>query len=458
MMALVRKNSQHKITITDVTNKGFGVGKVDGFTIFAEGALPGEEIIVHIVKVKPSYAYGKILKILTPSVNRIKSPCPVSDKCGGCQWLFCNYGATLEFKTKTVSEAIKRIGQIQDPPVTDCIGMENPLRYRNKAVFPVVPYPTEGGFAIGMYAPRSHRLTPVTDCLLQHEAHIEILDTLQKRMMSYKISAYDEKTGRGLMRFIVIRTSFSTGEVMVVLVINGKKLPMEKELAESFQALGVATILVNENTASGNTIFGNSFRTLTGSGFITESLDSVLYRISPRSFFQVNPVQAKLLYDIAIKQADLDRAKLVLDAHVGAGGVLLYAAKKMAQSNTRFVGVDIVQEAIDDAKHNAALNGVANADFICGAAEDEVANIMKTRPPDTIFLDPPRKGCGKPLLNAIISAAVKQVVYISCDPSTLARDLKLLHEGGYKLVEAQPVDMFPFTGKVEVTCRLVHNG
>ena len=456
---IIKKNARLTVEIQDVTAKGFGVCHQEGLALFIDGGLPGDRLLIQIVKVKTRYAYGKILEIITSSPARIKSPCSVSDKCGGCQWQHCRYETQLEFKKRIVTDTIERIGGIANPPVADVIGMEKPFRYRNKALFPTVPV-GKNDFAIGMYAPRSHRIVEVADCLIQHESHIKILAALKEHMRRKKITAYDEATHKGLMRHIMIRTS--RNEIMVVLVINGSQVPGESELADSFANLGVSTSLVNCNEAKGNVVLGEKFRVLRGRGYIYETLGELRFQLSPGSFFQVNPIQAKVLYDIAVSQAGLDGNQSVIDAHCGVGGVALYAASRVQQ----IIGVDIVPAAIQDAEKNAALNNISNARFILGAAEDIIPGIIDggegrlipefpLHPKSTIvFLDPPRKGCDPVLLDALVAARIQKIVYISCDPATLARDIKRLVSGGYKLTAVQPVDMFPFTGKVETSCLL----
>ena len=445
------KNSRHVIEITDVTAKGFGIGYTDDFVIFIDGGLPGDIIETHIVKVKKTYGYGKIIAIKTPSPVRIKSPCAVSQHCGGCQWKHCEYQAQLGFKKQIVKSALEKIGGLEKPPVFDVIGMDNPERYRNKAVFPIVPVKNKDGFAIGMYAPRSHRIIEVSDCGIQHEAHVEILASLKKHMRRYKITAYDETTHKGLMRYIIVRTGSKCGkpEIMVVLVINGQRIPQFEELKNAFITLGVSTILINKNNLKSNVILSDDFQILHGDGAIHEKIGEITYQLSAPSFFQVNPVQTKVLYETAIAQAELDGTQTVIDAHAGVGGVALFAAKYAK----KVIGVDIVASAVSDAQKNAALNGISNAEFICGAAEAVIPKLMESENmcPDVVFLDPPRKGCDPVLLDALITAGIEKIIYISCDPATLARDVKHLITGGFSLTAVQPIDMFPFTGSVE-TC------
>ena len=454
---MVKKNANLTIEIENVTSKGFGIAKVEDFVLFTEGGLPGDTLDVKVIKVKKTYGYGKIQRIITPSPHRIQSPCPVSDKCGGCQWQHCEYHAQLSFKKQIVTDALTRLGGIVNPPVADVIGMGAPQPYRNKAVFPIVPAPQDphgdNGFAIGMYAPRSHRIIPIARCAIQHPIHESILKILGDFMRRHDITAYDEVAHKGIMRHVVIRTSQATGEAIVVLVINSDHLPKENKLATALTDTGATTVIINTHKSKSNTIMGNHFRNLTGEGFIREKIGHIWYQLSAPSFFQVNPVQTAALYDTAVSMASLTGQEVVMDAHVGVGGVALAAARHASQ----VVGVDIVQEAIADAKKNAALNGITNAQFICGAAEYVIPKMLAEDggvPPDVVFLDPPRKGCDGVLLDALITAKIKTIVYISCDPATLARDIKILAQGGYSLDAAQPVDMFPMTGKVETVALL----
>lgn len=492
--SIPEKNSTHIISIESVTAKGFGIGKLNGFTIFVEGGLPGDNLKIHITKAKSHYGYGKIIDILEPSPHRKASPCPVSDRCGGCQWQHAEYEAQLEYKKQIVIDALERIGGIKSPPVLDVMGMLKPTNYRNKAVFPVVPASNEHGFAIGMFSPRSHRIVEVDNCLIQHPAHIAVLKVVKKFMRRNNITPYNEITHKGIMRFVMIRTSLATKEVMVVLTINSNGLPHEMRLAEDLEKIGVTTVVISRNTSKNNLVLGDHFRVISGSGYIKERIGHVEYQISAPSFFQINPVQTKGLYEIATRQAitpttsiptnistseiapqsieksskKISESELffkrinelktkkkptIIDAHVGAGGVSLYAARNA----TNILGVDIVEAAIEDGKKNAELNGITNLSFICGAAEDIIPPMLEQDPltcPQVIFLDPPRKGCDPSLLDAIISAKIQHIVYISCDPATFARDVKILVAGGYNLLVVQPVDMFPHTGKVEVSAVL----
>jgi 23S rRNA (uracil1939-C5)-methyltransferase len=448
-MSAPKKNSRHIIEIKDVTAKGFGIGYIEDFVVFVDGALTGDTVDAHLVKVKKRYGYGKIVEILTPSPFRINSPCAVFEQCGGCQWQNCEYSAQLGFKKQIVRSALQKIGGLTDPPVCDVIGMANPARYRNKAVFPVVPTADGKSFKIGMYAPRSHRLVEVEDCGIQHIAHVQVLQTVSKHMRRHKIPAYNETTHKGVVRHIVVRTSQFSGEVMVAIVAHGT-LAAAQELSAALSAHCVTTALINRNTSRGNTIFGDKFEVLHGAGFISEKIGEVEYQLSAPSFFQVNPVQTKKLYDTAMELAGLDGTQKIIDAHAGVGTVALYAASR-AKS---VIGVDIAESAVHDAQENARRNGITNAEFFCAPAEDFLPKIMHENPPDIIFLDPPRKGCDEILLEAIATAEIPKIVYISCDPATLARDIKYLAARNFTVTAVKPVDMFPFTGKVETSVLL----
>jgi 23S rRNA (uracil1939-C5)-methyltransferase len=462
-MKTVNKNAVFSLDIENVNAKGFGVGRVNDFVLLVDGALPAERLEVRVIKLKTRYGYGKILRILKPSPHRIKSPCAVSAHCGGCQFQHCDYPEQLKIKKKIVADALIRIGGIENPPVSDVSGMSSPspspcFRYRNKGVFPVTPAQNADGFALGMYMSRSHKIVEISDCLIQHPAHARVLSVVKAYMRQNKITAYDEVLHKGLMRQIMLRTSLATKEIMVVLVINGERLPKENELAELLAAKEEATtVIINPHTARSNAVLGERFRVLSGSGYIKEAIGDVRYRISAPSFFQVNSLQAAVLYATALDM--MGEANDVLDAHAGAGGIALFAAKRAK----RVVGVDISAPAIEDAINNAALNGINNVQFVTGAAEELIPKWLSPDypfpgepfKPDAIFLDPPRRGCEPPLLDALVSAKIPKIIYISCDPATLARDIKRLCAGGYKLEAVQPIDMFPYTGHIECVALLL---
>jgi len=467
----LRKNAAVILDIDNVNAKGFGIGRVDDFVLFVEGALPGERVEAHVIKLKPRYGYAKIVRIITPSPSRITPRCTVASACGGCQFQHCDYAAQLAIKKQMVIDAFVRIGGIADPPVAEVLGyaygqtaatdvpeQDTPTTwfYRNKGIFPVAPANNADGFAIGMYAARSHRLVQIDECLLQHPAHKRVLFVVRNHMRTHHITPYDETTHTGLMRQVMVRTAAATGEVMVVLVANCDRLPAEDALAQTLaREAGATTVLINPHTTRGNTVLGKHFRILSGSGYIEESIGAVRYRISPQSFFQVNSHQVKVLYDVALHMAG--DANHIIDAHVGAGGITLYAAHQAAAHGRDLyaLGIDTVPAAIADAQKNAERNGMHDINFVIGAAEEVIPKLLEIAvPPQVVFLDPPRKGCGTPLLDALITAKIPKVVYISCDPATLARDVKLLCAGGYRLNQIQPVDMFPHTGHVECVAEL----
>ena len=449
------KNTEITIKISSVSAKGFGVGRFGDYVMLVNEGLPGDELLVKVVKAKKHYGYGKILRIIQPSVHRIdKTICDFSSRCGGCQWLHCDYDAQLVFKKQIVIDALTKIGGIKNPPVGDTIGMEAPLRYRNKGAFPVVSTGGDAnGFEIGMYEARSHRIIPISDCLIQHPAHVPILAAFRRFISQKGLSAYDEAAHSGLVRNIMVRPGFATDDIMVVIAINGKFMPYEDELAKELAAAGATTVIVRKHTKKEDAPSeANDYRTIFGPGYITEHIGKLKFMLAAPSFFQVNPVQTKKLYDIALEAAGLDGKGTVIDAHCGVGSVALYAAKYAE----KVIGVDIVPSAIHDARQNAALNFIDNASFICGYAEVEIPTMLAGGiRPKAIFLDPPRKGCDKALLDAIVTAKTKKIAYISCDPATLARDIKILTMGGYALKKVQPVDMFPMTSKVETVAELM---
>lgn len=471
--AVLRKNGIYEINIEDVDAEGFGVGRVNNFTVFVADALPGDRLRTRLLKIKPRYAYGKIEKILKSSPHRITGkpeaiapdesrsfivPCPVAARCGGCQFQHSDYAAQLMWKKKMVTDALTRIGRVEAPPVMEVIGMDNPYHYRNKAQFPVGPDADGRGTAIGFYAPRSHRIVPVTHCNIQHPSHESVLNVVRAYMARYRVEPYDEASHQGLLRHVVIKAAAGTPDSMVALVINGRTLPHEQKLAAELTAAGATTVIINSHTERTNVVIGKHSRVLTGDGYIREYVGDIVYRLSVHSFFQVNPVQTKILYDAALALGGFTGAETAIDAHAGVGGVALYAAHA-----ARYVyGVEIVPEAVADAKFNAEHNHLKNVCFIQGAAETVIPALLadggqwakEAVPADIILLDPPRKGCGAELLQAVIKAQIPKVVYISCDPATLARDIRLLREGGYTLEKVQPVDMFPMTGKVECVALL----
>lgn len=443
----IEKNKKYTMTVTGMGNEGQGIGKIDGFTVFVEGALLGEEIEALIIKLKKNFAYGKLVKIITPSAFRIEPVCMVAKQCGGCQLQHMSYEGQLNFKRKKVKDDLERIGKLQDICVLPILGMEEPYFYRNKAQFPV-GY-ENGKVSIGFYAQRSHRIIDVQTCWLQHPVNDVILKIIREFLQEYQISIYDEKSHKGLVRHILTRVAQATGEIMVCIVMNGKSIPYADILSERLQQVpGMTSILFNENRQQTNVILGKPVKTLWGKSVITDNIDSIQFEISPLSFYQVNAVQTKTLYRKALELAQLQGNEIVWDLYCGIGTISLFFAQKAK----RVIGVEIVPQAIADAKRNAEINGINNVDFIAGAAEDVVSKLYQIpeNKADVVVVDPPRKGCDIEVLHTMIEMCPKKIIYVSCDPATLARDLQILCHAGYEVKVVQPVDLFPMTRHVEV--------
>lgn len=435
----VEKNKCYTMTIDDLGSEGEGIGKIEGFAIFVEGALPQEEIEVLIVKVKKNFAYGKLKRILKPSSQRVSHLCDVASKCGGCQLQHLSYKGQLEYKTKKVEMALKKIAQLHSVEVLPALGMEDCWRYRNKVQFPVANH--NGNLKIGFYGKRSHNVIDTKKCFLQHKISDKIVEIIREFLEQYHISVYDEKIHKGLVRHILIKIGFSIKQIMVCLVINGKELPHKEILIQHLQCIeGMTSIVLNINREKTNVILGNQNRVIWGKGYIVDNIGELEFEISPLSFFQVNPVQTKKLYQKALEFAQLNGDEIVLDLYCGIGTMSLFFAQKAKC----VVGCEIVEEAVADAKRNAKRNHIQNVDFVQGAAE----KVMPV-PADVVVLDPPRKGCDEKVLNTILKINPQKIVYVSCDPATMARDIKILVQQNYCVKLVQPVDMFPHSIHVE---------
>lgn len=447
----VEKNQTYTMSITDIGTNGEGIGRIDGYTVFVEGALPEEVIKVLIVKTKKHFGYGKLLEILEPSPHRVTPACPVAAKCGGCQLQHLSYEGQLAFKTKKVKDHLERIGGFSGISVGYAKGMEEPWRYRNKAQFPVGG--KTGEPEIGFYAKRSHRIIDTPVCMLQNEVNDRIVKIIRAFLAEYEIPLYDETIHRGLVRHILTRIGRRTGEIMVCLVVNGRKLPHCDVLVERLREIeGMTSIVLNVNTDQTNVILGTEVHVLWGKETIRDYIGDVQFEISPLSFYQVNPLQTQVLYQTALDFAELEGNETVLDLYCGIGTISLFFAQKAKH----VFGVEIVPEAIADAKRNAALNGMNNADFAVGAAEDVIPRLYEEKgiTADVVVVDPPRKGCDSVLLDTIAAISPKKVVYVSCDSATLARDLAYLCPKGYTIEKVQVVDMFPHTVHVETVVLL----
>ena len=446
----VEKNKDYFMEITDIGNEGEGIGKIDGFTVFVKDALPSEKIKVRITKVNKSFAFGRLMEIIEPSKHRVEPKCPVYKRCGGCSLQHLSYDEQLKFKTKKVKDVLERIGGFENADVNDAIGMENPFHYRNKAQFPV----REGknGVEIGFYAPRSHNVIDIESCLIQHPLNDKIIRLIREFIKEENISVYNETTGKGLIRHIVTRIGYVTKEVLICIVINGKSIPKKERLIKKLSEVeGLKGIVLNINTKNTNVILSRETKVLWGQGFITDYIGDVKFEISINSFYQVNPVQTKVLYSKALELAGLTGNENVFDIYCGIGTISLFLAKKAK----KVIGVEIVEQAIEDAKRNAKINGITNAEFIAGSAEEVIPKLYEEGiTADVVVVDPPRKGCDEAVLDTIIKMQPKRVVYVSCDPSTFARDLKVLCSNGYEKGTAQPVDQFCHSGHVETVCLL----
>ena len=448
----MQKDDLIRVTIEDLSSDGLGVGHSDGMAFFIKDTVIGDEVEAKIMKMKKTYGYARMTKLLLPSPDRIEARCPVARQCGGCQIQSMSYPAQLRFKENKVRNNLMRIGKFENPPMEPIIGMDTPFRYRNKAQFPI-GYSRDGRRIAGFYAGRTHAIIECEDCLLGAEVNQEILETVLSHMEQFQIEPYEEQTGKGLLRHVMTRVGHSTGEIMVCLIVNGTKLPHEEALITALTRIpGMASITLNTNTEKTNVIMGRKQRLLWGRPYIEDTIGAVRFRISPLSFFQVNPLQTEKLYGKALEYAGLTGEETVWDLYCGIGTISLF----LAQRAKKVCGVEIVPAAIEDARKNAALNGFTNAEFFVGKAEEVLPEKYKTEgiTADVIVVDPPRKGCEESVLTTMIQMQPKRIVYVSCDSATLARDLKYLCENGYTLQKCCPVDMFGNSVHVETVCLL----
>ncbi len=447
-----KKNDIVTVTIEDMGQDGEGIGKIDGYTLFIKDAIIGDVAQVKIIKAKKNYGYGRLMELLQPSVDRVEPRCPHARRCGGCQIQELNYEKQLEFKQNKVWNHLKRIGGFAEIPMEPIVGMDKPFYYRNKAQFPVGT-DKEGNLITGFYAGRTHSIISNRRCHLGVEINEKILDIVMEHCEKYNVSAYSEETGEGLLRHILIRFGFTTKEIMVCLILNGRKLPHQNKLAEKLSAIpGMTSITINVNTERTNVILGREILPLWGQTYITDYIGNVKYQISPLSFYQVNPVQTEKLYGLALEYAQLEGNEVVWDLYCGIGTISLFLAQKAKE----VYGVEIVPQAIEDAKNNAKLNGFENAHFYVGKAEEVLPEKYEKEGvhADVIVVDPPRKGCEESLLKTMVDMQPKRIVYVSCDSATLARDLKYLCANGYELVRVRAVDQFPNTVHVETVVLL----
>ena len=459
----MNKNDIVTVEITDIGVSGEGIGHVDGYTLFIKDAVIGDVVEAKVMKAKKNYGYARLMKVITPSEYRVEPKCAFARRCGGCQIQEMSYDRQLVFKDQKIRGNLERIGGFTkdqiDTVMQPVVGMEHPFGYRNKAQFPFGT-DKEGNPITGFYAGRTHDIIANTDCALGVEQNKEILEIILQYMRENKIKSYDEKTGKGLIRHALIRYGFKTKEIMVCLVVNGKKLPKAERLIEKLiQIEGMTSITISPNTRRDNVIMGDSYEILWEQGYITDYIGNVKYQISPLSFYQVNPVQTEKLYGLALEYADLKGDETVWDLYCGIGTISLFLAQKAKQ----VYGVEIVPQAIDDAKENAKINAIDNAEFFVGKAEEVLPEYYaeyerehngETAHADVIVVDPPRKGCDETLLETIVKMQPEKVVYVSCDSATLARDLKYLCANGYEIRMCRGVDQFPQSVHVETVVLL----
>lgn len=446
------KNEVYTVRIEDVGTGGEGIAKIDGYTLFVKDAVRGDLCEAKITKAHPKFAYTKLMNVIEPSPYRVEPACPVSRRCGGCKVMAASYEEQLRFKQNKVKNNIEKIGKVTDYEMNPIIGMDVPYHYRNKAQFPI-GLDREGNLVSGFYAGRTHVIIPNEKCYLGVPENEEILGIIKAFMTEKQIQPYDEVTFKGLIRYVMIRKAFRTGEIMVCIVINGNKIPDCDELVERLQKVnGMTSISVSINLCNTNVIMGKLIEHVYGKKYITDYIEDLKFNISPKSFFQVNPLQTEKLYGKALEFAGLTGNETVWDLYCGIGSISLF----LARSAKKVFGVEIISDAIRDARNNAKMNGIENVEFFVGKAEEILPQYYEKHGgyADVIVVDPPRKGCDTALLDTIVKMGPEKMVYVSCDSATLARDIKYMSENGYHLEKVQPVDMFPHTDAVEAVCLL----
>jgi len=442
----VKMGGEYELQIESLTHDGLGIGRVSGFLVFVHDALPGEFVVAKVTQTKKKYAHAIVVKHIHKSENRVEPPCPIFEKCGGCQIQHMDYKAQLEFKTALVSSNLKKIAKLENPPVLDTIGMENPLRYRNKTQ---IPFSRQDGKVVaGFYEGRSHHIVDMDSCLAQTEEADAIINMMKQLCEELGIFPYDERSHAGILRHVVVRTGFNTGEIMIILVTKTCDLPNQMALVKRLKAEfpKIVSVAHNINPRKTNVIFGDETCIIYGKPYFKDTLDGIKFLISPRSFYQVNPIQTEVLYNKVVEFAAIAPTDVVFDAYCGIGTITLFLARHAGH----VFGVEIIPEAIQDANKNAELNAITNVTFECGKSEEILVKKLKSgEKPDVVVVDPPRKGLAPEFVDAIIKARPPKLIYVSCDSSTLARDVKLLVEGGYELEIVQPVDMFCHSSHVE---------
>ena len=461
-----------------MTNEGQGLGRSNGLAVFVKGAVPGDEVIAELTKVKKKYAFAKVDEFVKLSDSRVEPYCEYAENCGGCALSHLDYDAQTELKGKQVYDRLVRLGGIEEPVVRPVISMDEPYRYRNKASMPIWAgglITKKGGVqenlgevSIGFYEPKSHNVVDCYDCLIQSEPAMAAAEALRQFMKDDNITVYDPKWEKGLMKHLIVKTAYGTGEVMVILVINGKGIPNANKLVEYLDdyiyslperedgvKYELKSVIVNINKGKNKELMGEECIAIAGAQVIHEEVGGLKFEISPLSFYQVNPVQMEKLYGKAMEYADFKGGETVLDLYCGVGTIGLFA---VAAGAGRVIGIETVKGAVIDANRNAVINKIVNARYVCGKAEEVLPELvsgeeedegLRVESADVVFLDPPRAGCDERLLETVVNVAPEKIIYISCDPATLARDIKFLTEHGYEFVEDTPVDMFPHTMHIE---------
>lgn len=445
----IQKNQEYIVDIIDNGFEGEGIAKIDNFTIFIPGTIKGEKVRVLIVKVLSSHGFGKIVEIIEKSQARQDVDCNTYKRCGGCNLRHVKYEETLKMKQNAVQSLVNKTlkNKLQ---IKETVGMENPLHYRNKAQYPI-GINKKGEPVIGVFANRTHEVIPIDNCLIQNKKSEEIAKFIIEFIKEKNISIYDEKKGKGLVRHIVTKVGIKTGEIMCVIVINGHKIPNENELVENLKTRypEIKAIVKNINMKNTNVILGQENINLYGNGYIEDILGEYKFKISPLSFYQVNPVQAEKLYNLGVSMAEITKNDVVFDLYCGIGTIGIFASKYAK----KVYGIEIVEQAIEDAKENANINEISNIEFYAGKVEKLLPELLKENKADVVFIDPPRKGLDENTIKVLLELESRKIIYISCNPATLARDLSMLTQK-YKIKEIQPIDMFPFTSHVECVCLL----
>lgn len=447
-----KKNEEYTVEIEDVGTGGEGIAKIDGYTLFVKDAVRGDVCRVRITKAHDNFAFTKLMEVIKPSPHRVTPVCPVARRCGGCKIMAADYSEQLRFKENKVKTNIEKIGKVTDFTIYPIIGMETPYHYRNKAQFPI-GLNDKGELVSGFYAGRTHVIIENEKCYLGVEENEEILGIIKEFMAEKNIAPYDEVTLKGLIRYVMIRKAFVTGEIMVCIIINGNKIPDQEELVERLsQVKGMTSISLSINLCNTNVIMGKVMENIYGRKYIVDYIKDIKFNISPKSFFQVNPVQTENLYETALEYAGLTGNETVWDLYCGIGTISLF----LARSAKKVYGVEIISDAIRDARNNAKMNNITNAEFFVGKAEEVLPEYYAKHGgyADVIVVDPPRKGCDTALLDTVIKMQPEKMVYVSCDSATLARDIRYMTEHGYELKKVQPVDMFPHTEHVETVVLL----